>query len=424
METGVSGERRSQDNGLWAARAGKLGRSGAAEGETVQTGTKGVEVDRELIVGLTRDLVRFQSVNPPGNEAEVAEFLGARMRDLGLEVEVQPLEEGRANVIGRIPGDGSGHLVFTGHLDVVPPGGQRWEHDPFAAELVDGKIYGRGSADMKGGVAAIVGAAASLVRSGFKPKADLVIAATAGEEAGMIGAAAMAERRSLDGARYLVVAEPSNLDVFIGEKGVLWLLVRALGRTAHGSMPWLGVNAVSYAARLIPRLEEYPFPWEESALLGRPTLSVNVIQGGNKTNVVPDVCEMEVDMRTVPGQDHAHIIRTLQSLAEQVAGEYNPEVRVEVETINDKMPLETERAEPLVGALVEAVEGVRGVSPEVGGVTYGTDAACLAPAFNIPMVICGPGAPGMAHQPDEYVEVEQLVQAAQIYDSLARRLLG
>lgn len=381
-------------------------------------------VDRDLVIELTRELVRFRSVNPPGDEQPVAEYLARRMDALGMDTEIEPLEPGRANVVGRIRGGGEdGHLVLTGHLDVVPPGGQEWSYPPFDAVLRDGRIYGRGSCDMKGGVAAIVAAAASLIKSGFRPRADLIIAATAGEEAGMIGAQLMVDRGSLRGSRYLVVAEPSGLDVFIGEKGVLWLKVRALGRTAHGSMPWLGVNAVGYMARLIPRLEDYPFQYQKSDLLGEPTLSVNTITGGNKTNVVPDVCEIEIDMRSVPSQSNQELVAAVRDLAEEVAQDYHPDLRVEVEIIQDKQSLETDRGERLVGAMTQAVEAVRG-TPQVGGVTYGTDAAALGPGYNIPMVICGPGAPGMAHQPDEYVEVEELVQAAEIYARVARDLLG
>lgn len=382
-----------------------------------------IHVDRDLVIELTRELIRFQSVNPPGDEGPVAEFLSARMADLGLDVEIQQLSESRSNVIGRIRGDGPGHLVFTGHLDVVPPGGQPWEHEPFAADLVDGRIYGRGSADMKGGVASIVAAMASLTGSNWRPRADVILAATAGEEVDMFGAAAMVERRSLEGARYLVVAEPSDLDVYIGEKGVLWVRIKAYGRTAHGSTPWLGVNAVSYMARLIPRLEEYSFRYQESQLLGKPTLSVNVIEGGNKTNVVPDLCQLSVDLRTVPSQDHPEIVAGIQSLAEEVARELNPDIRVEIEIENDKASLETNRGEKLVEAMMQSVEAVRGAAPKIGGVTYGTDAASLGPGFDIPMVICGPGATDMLHQPDESVEVDQLVQAAEIYADLARRLL-
>lgn len=386
--------------------------------------TSSEEVDENFLVTLARDLIRFPSVNPPGNERAAAEFLGDTMRALGLDVELQTLAPDRANVIGRLRGRGEGHLVFTGHLDVVPPGGQSWNHDPFAAELIDGRIYGRGSADMKGGVASMVAAVGALARSGFTPSADIIIAATAGEEAGMIGAEDMVKRRSLTGSRYLVVGEPSDLDVFIGEKGVLWLDIVAHGRTGHGSMPWLGINAVSYLARLIPLLEAYPFPFTESPLLGKPTLSVNVFSGGNKTNVVPDLARLSVDMRTVPGQDHDDLVGRVQSLATTLAGEYNSELRAEVELIQDKPPLETDRGNTLVDAAIAAVTSVLDTPPAVGGVTYGTDAACFCSGFNIPMVICGPGAPGMAHQPDESVEVSQLVQAAHIYAALARLLLS
>jgi succinyl-diaminopimelate desuccinylase len=383
-----------------------------------------VTADRDLVINLTRDLIRFQSVNPPGNEQPVAEYLAQWLRELGIEAEIEGVEPGRANVVARLRGQGSGHLVFTGHIDVVPPGGQKWEHGPFDADLVDGRIYGRGSADMKGGVASIATALAVLAASDFRPKADVILAATCGEEAGLLGARAMANRGSLEGSRYLVVAEPSNLDVFIGEKGVLWVKVRALGRTGHGSMPSLGINAVSYMARLIPRLEAYPFPFEESELLGKPTISVNMIEGGNKVNVVPDVCEITIDMRTVPKQDHAGIVKALEQLANEVARDFHPDLRIEVEVQEDVGPLETDRSEPLVDAMISSIRTVRGEEPVVGGVAFGTDAAYLGPGFNIPMVICGPGAQGMAHQPDEYVEVEQLVQATEIYADLAQRLLG
>src|SRR5579884_1227705 len=271
-----------------------------------------VTIDGRLVVRLTQDLIRFQSVNPPGDEQPVAEYLARVLSDHGIEATLQPLDPGRANLLARLPGDGTGSLVFTGHLDVVPPGEQPWDHGPFSGDLVDGRIYGRGSADMKGGVAAIVTAMIALKDAGLQPVADIVLAATAGEEAGLYGAGVMAQDRSLEGARWLVVAEPTDLNVFIAEKGILWIDVTASGRTAHGSMPHLGANAISFMARLIERLDvSYPFPYDAGPLLGAPTLSVNTIQGGNKTNVVPDACRISIDMRTVPGQRHGEIVRDL-----------------------------------------------------------------------------------------------------------------
>jgi succinyl-diaminopimelate desuccinylase len=175
-------------------------------------------------------------------------------------------------------------------------------------------------------------------------------------------------------------------------------------------------------ALLIPRLNEYPFPYQESRLLGKPSLSVNVIRGGNKTNVIPDYCEIEIDMRTLPGQDHQAIAEGVRVLADEVAREV-PGLRMEVEVVSDVSPLETDRSNPLVKDLVDSVRSVRGSDPEVGGVAYATDGAHLGPGFGMPVVICGPGAPGMAHQPDEYVETQQLVEAAEIYRDLAIRTL-
>lgn len=381
------------------------------------------DVDRDLVVELTRRMIGMRSVNPPGDERPVAEYLVEVAGRNGLEAELQPLDQGRANCLVRLPGGDAPALVFTGHLDVVPPGEQPWEHDPFGADEVDGRIYGRGSADMKGGVASILAAMIGLRKSGFRPTGDVVLAATAGEEAGLYGASAMVDRRSLEGAGYLVVAEASDLNVFVAEKGVLWMDVHYYGRTAHGSMPWLGVNAVSAMARLIPVLETYPFFFEESALLGRPTLSVNMIDGGNKTNVVPDHCRIALDMRTVSSQDHADLIADVRRQAEAVAQSVSSEIQVDITVDQDNISVETDPGSPLVEALIASVASVTGWQPEVGGVTYATDAAVLAPGFDIPMVICGPGVPGMIHQPDEYVEIEQLVQASRIYAELSRRLL-
>lgn len=381
-------------------------------------------MDSDLVVRLTREMIRLRSVNPPGDELPVAEYLAAEARQNGLDVELQDLDTGRANCMVRLKGGAAPALVLTGHLDVVPPGEQAWEHDPFGAEIVDGRIYGRGSTDMKGGVAAILTAMIELRRSGFRPAGDVVLAATAGEEAGLYGARDMVERRSLTGAGYLVVAEPTDLNVFVAEKGVLWMQVHYYGRTAHGAMPWLGVNAVSAMARLIPVLESYPFRFEESPTLGKPTLSVNMIDGGNKTNVVPDHCRIVLDMRTVPSQDHAALTQEVKQQAEAVARATNEDIRVDITVDQDSLAVETDPQEPLVRAVTASVQAVTGRPPRVEGVNYATDASVLAPGFSIPMVICGPGGSDMLHQPDEWVAIEQLTQAAEIYADLARRLLG
>jgi succinyl-diaminopimelate desuccinylase len=234
----------------------------------------------------------------------------------------------------------------------------------------------------------------------------------------------MVEKDSLAGAGCLVVAEPTDLNVFVAEKGVLWMDVHYYGRTAHGAMPWLGVNAVSAMARLIPVLESYPFRFEESPALGKPTLSVNMVDGGNKTNVVPDHCRIVLDMRTVPSQDHTALIDEVRQQAEAVAKAHHNEIRVDITVDQNDRSVETDPEEPLVQAVVASVRAVTGRQPLIQGVHYATDAAVLVPGFGIPMVICGPGGTDMLHQPNEWVAVEQLAQATEIYADLARRLPG
>lgn len=378
----------------------------------------------DLAIAITRDLIRIPTVNPPGNELPAAQYLADVMESLGLDVTIQEIEPNRANVIGRLKGRRNGHLVLSGHIDVVPPGEQPWERNPFSADMDDTYIYGRGSTDMKSGVGAIVAALGRLKAEGFQPEADVIAAISYGEEAGLVGAEGIVERRALEGAHYLLVAEPTDLDVYIAEKGTCWTIARFLGRTAHGARPDLGANAVSAMARLIPRLEANPFPYTESPLLGHPTVSVNVIRGGNKTNVVPDLCEIEVDMRTVPGQDLTEIVASMERMGNEIAREYGPHMRFEVEPLHQMLAVETSPDHHLVGAAIAAVRAVTGRTPKIGGVPYATDAACLGPGFAIPMVICGPGDTSMLHQPDERVLIRELVEATDIYCDLAQRLLS
>lgn len=373
------------------------------------------------VVELTKALVRFNTVNPPGNEETAVRHLGDYLAESGIEVEYQRLAEDRVSLIARIGGSGTGHLVLSGHMDVVHPGASPWEHDPFGGEVVDGRLIGRGSADMKGGVAAMAVAMVELRHQGFRPKADLILAVTAGEEVDMAGARLIASSDVLAGATSVVIGEPTGLDVFRAEKGVLWLQVSAHGRTAHGSMPQLGVNSISYMSEVIHRLQEYPFTFQESAILGMPTLSVNVMHGGVKVNVVPDRCVIEVDMRLVPGQDGNDIRQAFQRILDEVSDQIP--AGSEIEVLQSVPAVETPEDDPLVAVTVAAAGEARGNPPTVGGVSYGTDGAIIAPALGASLVVFGPGRPGQAHQPNEYVDIDELERAVVAYKLIAQRLL-
>jgi succinyl-diaminopimelate desuccinylase len=260
-------------------------------------------------VELTRDLVRFDTINPPGQEKACADHLGRLLEAAGFSVRAVDLRPGRPNLVARIGGvSGRPPLAFTGHLDTVPLGLQPWSVAPHAAELKEGRIYGRGASDMKSGVAAFVAAAAALApRLAGTP--GIVLYITAGEETGGEGAFALARQAgSIRGeAGALVVAEPTSNRALAGHKGALWLRAATRGVTAHGSMPDKGVNAIYKAARAIQQLEAFEFNVARHPVMGGPTLNVGFVHGGLNVNSVPDRAEIGIDLRTLPGQRHARL---------------------------------------------------------------------------------------------------------------------
>jgi succinyl-diaminopimelate desuccinylase len=380
-------------------------------------------VQEAELVEYCREMVRIKSVNPPGDEMAMAEYVANVLKSIGLEVKLLKHSSSRASVLAILRGSGQAPaLLYSAHLDTVPLGAEQWIHEPFAAETLDGKIWGRGSADMKGGLAALLVMAKIVANSGLSIKGDLIFAITAGEEVDSLGAKSVASYPDLGPVQAIIVPEPSYNDIYIAEKGALWLEISTYGKTAHGSMPALGKNAVMMMVGLIKGLENFFIPFESHAMLGGFSMSINTISGGIKTNVVPDRCVVSIDMRTVPGQDHHDIMARFQDLIKDL-GKHDPDFKASIEITNDRPPIETSPKEPVVKMMVDIVADITGEIPIPKGVNYYTDAATLAPAFKAPMIICGPGHPGLAHQPNEYVEIEKLVQAAKIYTAATHQFL-
>jgi succinyl-diaminopimelate desuccinylase len=384
-------------------------------------------ISENEVVNLCRKIVKIRTVNPPGDEAALAEYIGNVLRDSGLQVEILKQDKGRASLIaslksgarapGRIPA-----LLYNGHLDTVPLGAEEWKKDPFGAEIFEGKIWGRGASDMKAGVAAMIAAGQAIARAHLALKGDLILAFTAGEEVDSLGAKAVAARTDLGPIQAVVIPEPSLNEIFIAEKGALWLELTTCGRTAHGAMPDLGKNALLMMIDLIQEIRQISFPFKEHPLLGGFTMSINTISGGMKTNVVPDRCVVTIDMRTVPGQDHGSIVAQVQGAIDSLARR-DPEFQAAVTAVNDRRPIETAADEPALKNFIETVEAATGRRPVPKGVRYYTDASTLVPAFKAPMIICGPGDPGMAHQPNESVEICRLVESAKILTLAAAKFL-
>jgi succinyl-diaminopimelate desuccinylase len=393
-------------------------------------------IDPTEVVELTRTLVRIPSVFRPGesegDEARVAAFVKSWLRREGFAVETQEVAPGRPNVLGWI-GDkapGSRSLLLEGHTDVVTEGDSRdWSWPPFGAEMADGRIYGRGAADMKGGLAAAMVAAAAFRRAGVVPKGKLVVGALVDEEGGMAGVRHLVRTpigRELDAA---IICEPEDNELCLEQRGVVWARVRARGHMAHGAMPEAGINPITCLGAILreaPRLERrLRQRSERSRHLRPPTVTPTVIQGPPagigvpQSNVIPAVAEMTLDIRLRAGVDAEMIHAEMEQLCTRAATAC-PGARVEWEPVTPfRLATRVERSEPLVQSMLRGVRQAAGRAARFGGVPGSTDGTVLRMELGIPIVTCGPGNRLIPHQVDEYVEVTQLVEAARIYAASA-----
>lgn len=374
------------------------------------------------VVDVCCELIRRKSVNPPGNELSAALYAADYLRKAGCEVELVEHSPERASVLARLKGSGGAPgVLFSAHLDTVPVGKESWKYDPFAGEVAEGKVWGRGTSDMKGGMAGLLVAAKALHDAQIPLRGDAIFALTAGEETDSLGAVALAKRPELEGIQAMVIAEPSSNELFVAEKGALWLEIHTHGKTAHGSMPDLGRNAILMMVAFIQEFVNAPVAFDVHPLLGGFSSSVNTIAGGVKTNVVPDDCAITIDMRTVPGQDHAAIVRQIEAIFARLK-ERMPDFAASLSVVNDRPPVTTPVDDPAVARFNQALAKVKGKPGVPTGVRYYTDAAAYI-HLKAPMIICGPGEAGLAHQPNEYVEISRLVEAAKIYALAAEDFL-
>lgn len=377
-------------------------------------------VDRARLVELTRSLVAVDTRNPPGNEApieaEVQAALDART-SRWLSVEPAP---GRLSLVAEIehpegPDSRRPTLIVNGHLDVVPVNADAWTHDPFDPQVVDGRLYGRGTADMKGGIAAAICALDVLERAGRAPGCNLVFHLVADEErGGRWGTRVLLEEGLIRGDACLV-PEPTDLELCVAERGLWQARIHIAGKPGHGSRPREGVSAIEHAAQVVLALHAADFGGPEHPLLGRPTANVGTIQGGSAFNTVAETCVLGLDRRVLPG---ATAESTESEIAERIerAGIERLRYRLELDTFGEAS--EMSPGDPWVKQVGEAVARATGRTPGVIGMSFTTDARFVRNQAGIPAVVCGPGAIEQAHGDDEYVEVERLVDAAAAFAEL------
>jgi acetylornithine deacetylase/succinyl-diaminopimelate desuccinylase family protein len=398
------------------------------------------KIDADEVVELTRSLVRIPSVYRPGDpeatEARVAAFVEAWLRREGFDVLIQPVAPGRPNVIGSLGEKRPGQkcLLLEGHTDVVTEGDPaEWSHPPFGADLVDGRIYGRGTADMKSGLAAAMVAAAAFRRAGVALRGKLVVGALVDEEDGMIGVRHLcttAVGRELDAA---IICEPEDNELCLEQRGVVWARFRVRGKMAHGAMPEAGINPIACLGRLLaaaPGLERrLRKACERSRYLRPPTVTPTIIQGPPprigvpQSNVIPAVAETTFDIRLTPGIDDDGVRAELEAICREAAAG-QPGIKVEWEPVNAfRLATKVDRSEALVGAMVRGVKQGARRAPRYGGVPGSTDGTILRMQLGIPIVTCGPGDRLIPHQVDEWVSADQIVEAANIYVASALNYL-
>jgi acetylornithine deacetylase ArgE len=364
------------------------------------------------LVELARSLVGFRTEIPPGNEEGCARYIHDFLADLHAEradLLLDRFEPGRANLVARFGPDEPG-LLLGGHIDVVPAGDEAaWTRPPFEGAVKGGRLYGRGAADMKTGLAAILKAVEAASRG--RMRRGLLFVATAGEEVGFDGLKALYARRLIPegAARLGVMGEPTSLRPIRGHKGLADFRITVRGRSGHASRPELGVNAIEKCATVIGAVSAWSRGLSKApdTDLGCTIATPTVIRGGTKSNVIPDYCELIVDTRWVPKHGTAFVKKGLDGVVAALRKD-DPALDARVELMYDSPSLKLPRSHPAV-RLAESISGLKSeVAP------YGTEAALYA-QHGIPSLVLGPGSLRQAHIIDEFVELGEAKKALSIY---------
>ncbi|MEO8563024.1 MAG: ArgE/DapE family deacylase [bacterium] len=371
---------------------------------------------------LARALVRIDSRNPalsregPGESGCVA-LLRGTLEAWGFRVDVHEAVPGRPNLVARIGNASAGarSLMFSGHLDVVGVDGMT--HPPFAADERDGRLYGRGATDMKGGVAAMCAGAWRACRDGLA--GEIVLAATADEEFESVGTRAMLERGVRADAA--IVGEPTCLEIMPAHRGFVWIEVVVSGRAAHGSRWELGVDAIRHAGLLLTeldRLDAEVLPLRVHTLLGRGSLHASMIEGGIGMSTYPDRCVLRLERRTLPGERDIDVVAEIERACGAVRAR-RASFYATVRPLLSQGPSDVAIDSPIVHSLDAALRD-QGEAVRVSGMSAWTDAALLN-AAGIPAICFGPGDISLAHAAEEYIALEELERATAVLASLARR---
>jgi acetylornithine deacetylase/succinyl-diaminopimelate desuccinylase family protein len=383
----------------------------------------GAQLSEARTASILTDLVRSRSQNPQDGESAVATYVASFLERLGLEVSMQEVIAGRANVVGRLRGAGGGKtLAFNTHMDTVPQG-TGWTHEPFGGEVVGRRLYGRGSADAKGPLAAFLSAVEAIVGSQTHLRGDLLVTGVVDEETGSAGARTLVPTLDADLA---LVGEPTSMQVAIAHRGSLRPVLAVNGRTAHSSRPEQGVNAIYQSIPVLEAFMEYAERIRDRShpLCGSPSAAVTIMFAGVAENVIPGRCELTLDRRMIPGEVEAEVVAEIDAVLADVRRR-RPDVEVEIDrflaTTGSASELDADH--PLVAIALESSTAATGRQAAVVGLSGACDMTHFR-ARGVPCVVLGPGDGAQAHQPDEHIDVHELAQGAFAYALVALGACG
>ncbi|MFF3099995.1 M20 family metallopeptidase [Viridibacillus arvi] len=391
--------------------------------------------DREAVIQLTRELVQIPSVYREGiadaNETKVALYVAEYLKNIGIQTHIEEVVPGRPNVIGIIDSGKPGKtLLFEGHTDVVTEGNvDAWTYGPFSAEIVDGRMYGRGTNDTKGNLACMITAVQSILKDKEEFCGKIILCIPVDEEGMMLGIKHFIKQGWADGVDGAIICEPEENNVCIAQRGAMRIRVDVYGKMAHGAISWSGINPNWRMARLIVELEK--LEKEEQARLGEdpylkwpsitPTILQAPVKGDAQINVIPDHCMMTLDIRTVPQQDHDELLNKINAIIAKLKND-DSDFNVELTILDNRPSTFTEKDHPVVQAVYDAVKEVTGEEPIYNGVPGATDGTFLH-MHGVPIVTIGAGDREIPHQINEYVDIEELAVTTAIFKDAALRFL-
>jgi len=369
-------------------------------------------INKRRLIKLTQDLIRIDSQNPGGNEYEIAGWVKAYLKKIGIPARLYEFRPKRTNVVATMSGfDKTKSLLITPHLDTVPAG-SAWQYDPFAGKIVGARMYGLGATDCKGNLACALEVINSLAEEKIKLGYDLVFAATANEESGSeFGLITLLDKGILRPTQAMVL-DADDFEVVVTQKGLIHLKIIIRGIKAHGAYPWLGINAIDIALKVLAELKCMKSRFTPNNLLKPPTMNIGTIKGGDKVNVVADRCEFELDFRYLPGMSSDTLLKAVRKIAAKHAKKF------EIEIDGIQKPYDICPDHPLVRGFSRAGKKFKVACP-----IRGSEGATVITFFqdkSIPAIATGFGSEGMAHMADEYVLVDNLYKGSLVLEEFLK----